>query len=262
MIVNNELENEALVSELMAIKIPCDRVPFDRKRDRFNMPFSLDTSIHQQLNANRIIVNESSIAIATQFPLIHQLETQCQMMVDNRTPVLVILASDHDIQKDKLPPYFSTSIPFESLRTRSTPLETVELGNGIQAKLYNFEISGYQTTIDFPIIHVHNWPDHQTVSPKTTENLVSLIETKVAEKTAFYIKQKSRAVSDEKKLLPVIHCKAGVGRTGQTIAAMAMKKYPDISLASITHNLRKSRNDTMIQTPLQMDTLVKLDNLR
>lgn len=259
---NNNLADKELVSKLMAIKSPCTRVPFDSKRDRFNIPFSLDTSVHQHLNANRIIINDSNIAIATQFPLIHQLEVQFQMMVENRTPVLVVLASDSDIKKDKLPPYFSASIPFESLKTRSTPLDVVELGDDIQARLYSFEISGYQATIDIPVIHVHNWPDHQTVSAKTTENLVTLIEAKTAEKRAFYEDKKSRAVTDDKKLLPVIHCKAGVGRTGQTIAAMAMKKFPELSLTSIVSDLRKTRNDTMIQTPPQMDTLIRIDNSR
>ncbi len=259
---NNDNVDKGLVSELMAIKSPTERVPFNSKRDRFNIPFSVNTNVHEHLNANRISINETNIAIATQFPFIHQLEAQCQMMVENRTPALVILASDKDIKDAKLPPYFSTSIPFESLKTKSTPLDEVDLGDEIQARLYNFEISGFQTTIDFPVIHVFNWPDHQTVSAKTTENLVSLIETKVAEKNAFYAEKKSRAVLDNKKLLPVIHCKAGVGRTGQALAAMAMKKWPDLSLTSIVSDLRRSRNDTMIQTPSQMETLIKLDKAR
>ncbi len=109
------------------------------------------------------------------------------------------------------------------------------------------------------MIHVHNWPDHHTITPENTEKLISMIESVLLERISFYTKRKSRAVSDPDKLLPVVHCRAGVGRTGQTIAAMAMRKHPKLSLASITKDLRASRNDYMIQTTIQLETLVQID---
>ena len=264
MMCMNENDNgvdKNTVLQLMSIKGGAKRLPFNPKRDRFNMPHTFDTSAHKDLNANRIIINGSNIAIATQYPLPHQIETQFQMLVDNRTPALIVLASNDDMQRNELPDYFSHSANYGQIQTRSTPMGHVELGNMIKAKVYKLEITGLQATIDIPVLHVHNWPDHQTVSPETTANLVTLIESTIADKKAFYAARKSRALLDDKKMLPVIHCRAGVGRTGQTIAAMAMKKYPGLALSSITRDLRLSRNNFMIQTPVQMETLLKLEKM-
>jgi len=252
--------SRSAVLQLMDIKGGATSVPHDAKRDRFNMPHAADTSVHEDLNANRIVVNGRNIAIATQFPFKHQLETQFQMMVDNCTPALVVLASNRDIQDNGLPNYFSSPETFGEIKTRSIPVRRVELGDGIEAYVFKLDVTGYKEPIDIPVIHVHNWPDHQTVSPEITSNLVELIESTVAEKRTFYEEQNNHVMNDTKKMLPVIHCRAGVGRTGQTIAAMAMKKYPELNLISITKDLRLSRNDLMIQTPEQMETLLKMDN--
>ena len=247
------------VLELMKIKGDPEKVAHNPQRDRFKMSFAADTSIRKDLNANRIIINDHNIAIATQYPFPNQIEAQLQMLVDNRTPALIILASHSDIKNNGLPDYFSKSGVFGQIQTSSAFVHSVELGNAIGAKVYHLEIAGYKATIDMPVIHVFNWPDHQTVSQETTTNLVSLIESKVGEKRAFYEEKKSRAIDDPEKLLPVIHCRAGVGRTGQTIAAMAMKKNPELNLASITKDLRQSRNNFMIQTPYQMETLLRME---
>lgn len=246
------------VKQLMKIKGGAKSVPYDAIRDRFNMPHAADTSVHKELNANRISINGNNIAIATQFPFDYQLETQFQMMVDNCTPALVVLASNRDIQDNGLSNYFSSPDTFGQIKTRSIPMRRVELGGKIEAYVFKVDVTGYQEPIDIPVIHVHNWPDHQTVSPEVTSNLVSLIESTVAEKKAFYEEQNNQAIHDDEKMLPVIHCRAGVGRTGQTIAAMAMKQYPELNLENITKDLRLSRNDYMIQTPEQMETLLKM----
>ena len=253
------VDNRSAALQLMKIKGGARGIPFNPKRDRFNMPHCADTSIRKDLNANRIMISGTNIAIATQYPYHHQLEAQFQMLVDNRTPALIVLASNNDIQNNELPEYFSSSATFGQIKTYSTFVNHIDLGNAIEAKVYQLGVIGYQASIDIPVVHVHNWPDHQTVSPATTSNLVELIESTVAEKRAFYEKRKSRAIYDTEKMLPVIHCRAGVGRTGQTIAAMAMKKHPELNLVSITKDLRVSRNDYMIQTSVQMETLVKLE---
>ena len=91
-----------LVLELMQIKGHARAMPHDKNRDRFRIPHSADTTIRKDLNANRIIINRKSFAIATQYPFPHQLEAQLQMLADNRTPALVILASDNDIKDNEL----------------------------------------------------------------------------------------------------------------------------------------------------------------
>ncbi|GAB3528810.1 protein-tyrosine phosphatase family protein [Photobacterium alginatilyticum] len=249
---------QATAHRLMMIKGGARCFAFDPNRDRFNLLHCADTSVRNELNANRIKINDRYIAIASQFPYQHQLESHFQMLVENRTPVLVVLASDTDIQGNDLPDYFSNSSTYGNIRTQSVFSSTEGLGSGIEARVYQLNVAGYDASIDIPVVHVHNWPDHQTVSTEATINLVALIERITANKRAFYEKRRSRAVLDSAKLLPVIHCRAGVGRTGQTIATMAMNTYPNMSLEAITRDLRASRNDYMIQTSVQMETLVRL----
>ncbi|USD64067.1 protein-tyrosine phosphatase family protein [Vibrio sp. SCSIO 43136] len=244
---------------LMGIKGAARRIPFNPKRDRFNLTFSLNTSVRQDLNANYIMVDGKNVAIATQYPFPHQIEAQLQLIVDNRTPVLVVLASYQDMDRGQLPEYFSQSASYGGITTHSELLDVVDLGESIEAKIYQLNIVGYQATVSVPVVHVHNWPDHHTIPAAVTMNLVTLIDSIVEEKKEFYFQRGSRAVTDPDKLLPVIHCRAGVGRTGQTIAAMVMRRSPSLSLSSITRDLRVSRNDYMIQTQVQMETLVELE---
>ncbi len=255
--VQEDIKTEA--KYLMAIKGGARCFPYDSQRDRFDLLHSAETSIRPDLNANAIVINQENIAIATQFPYPYQIEAHLQMLVDNRTPVLVVLASATDMKDHKLPDYFSQNLPLGFINTTVEHLETKDLGTDIEAKIYNMSITGYSADVEVPVIHVHNWPDHQTVSSEATMNLVNLIESTIASKRSFYAERGSRAVNDPKRMLPVIHCRAGVGRTGQTIAAMVMQRNKEQPLHVIMRELRHSRNDFMVQTRPQMETLVEID---
>ena len=251
----------SFVEELMAIKGGAKRIPYDAERDRFQMPHCADTSINKELNANRIVVDGKNIAIATQYPYPHQVEAHLQMLLDNCTPVLIMLASATDIQNHQMPEYFSRPATYGNIQTRCKFVDYIELGSTFETKVFTLSISSNQASIDIPVLHVHNWPDQHTVGPEVTSKLVSLIESTVAESKASFEKDNHPAVGNTEKVLPVIHCKAGVGRTGQTLAAMVMKNHPELSLESITKDLRASRNDRMVQTRVQMETLIRMKDM-
>lgn len=254
-------ERRRFVEELMGIKGGANRILYDVERDRFNMPHCADTSVRKELNANRIVVDGKNIAIATQYPYPHQVEAQLQMLLDNRTPILIVLASSTDIQNHQLPEYFSGSNTYGEIHTQSTFVDYVDLGNTVEAKIFRLNVIGHHESMDIPVLHVYNWPDQRTVSPDTACKLVELIESTIAERKVILEKCSGPAVDNIERMLPVIHCKAGVGRTGQTIAALVMKRYPELTLDSITRDLRASRNDKMIQTRVQMETLVELEKM-
>lgn len=252
----------SFVEELMGIKGEAIGIPYDAERDRFNMPHCADTNVTEALNANRIVVDGKNIAIATQYPFAHQVEAQLQMLLDNCTPVLIVLASTKDIQNHQMPEYFSGSASYGQIQTKSKFVDYIDLDNDVEAKQFSLKVTKDQESIEIPVLHVYNWPDHRTVSIETTSKLVTLIESIIAERRAFFEKFNNPAVDDEQKLLPVMHCKAGVGRTGQTLAALVMNRSPELTLDAITKDLRASRNDRMIQTPYQMKTLAKMESMR
>ena len=96
------------------------------------------------------------------------------------------------------------------------------------------------------VLHVHNWKDHTAVDANTT--------LQIADKV---IELANESKNDGK---PVIHCKAGVGRTGQVLGALVMQQDKDntMSLESIVTDMRNSRNGHMVQNDDQLKVLTKI----
>jgi protein tyrosine phosphatase len=234
------------VEQLMGIEGGAQVVVHDSKRDRF-MPFNGGTSIGSDLNANTIIIGETPTAIATQYPYKHQVEAQLKLLIDQQAPVLVVLASSTDIQNHQLSAYFAGSATFGELTTKSKFEDYIDLSETTEVKVFKLTISGHGDSFVIPVLHVHNWPDHRTIRAETTAKLVELIESTITAND-----------QADNKALPVIHCKAGVGRTGQTIAAIALKNQPSLSLDTIIKDMRASRNDQMVQNNKQMRTLLEM----
>lgn len=220
------------------------------------------TRVGNNLSANRIIVNEKNIAIATQYPLEHQIESHLKMLVDNRTPVMAVLASRQEIDDDgnQMPDYFTTSNRYPcGINTQSTLIKTELLGDEVEADFYHLDIHGYDKSISIHVLHVHNWPDKTALSSRLTKKLARAINKWTDNGVAKLKEQGSRAANDPDKMLPIVHCRAGVGRTGQIIAAMAMDKLDqNISLEKIITDMRNTRNGYMVQKEQQIDVLTEI----
>lgn len=235
------------------------------KLNRFNdIPASKATAVRSDLNANYVQVGAHR-SIACQYPLEAQLESHLQMLFDNRTPVLAVLASANEIRNSdfKMPDYFRQSGQYGAISLASKHHESIDLGDGIKADVYKLALTmpGFgKKGITVPVVHVSNWPDKTAVSAEVTDKLSSLLEQKAQEQRAVYEKAGSSAVGDDNKLLPVVHCRAGVGRTAQVIGAMAMHdaRNNQLSVEDVVSEMRTSRNGVMVQKEEQLDVLMAL----
>ncbi|WP_033137471.1 protein-tyrosine phosphatase family protein [Aeromonas finlandensis] len=235
------------------------------KLNRFNdIQANKATAVRPDLNANYVQVGVHR-SIACQYPLDSQLESHLQMMFDNRTPVLAVLASANEIANPqfKMPDYFRQSGQYGAVSVKSEHQMSVDLGDGIQADVYQMALTmpgSGKKGIQVPVVHVSNWPDKTAVSAEVTERLSALLEQNAQAKRAMYEKAGSSAVGDENKLLPVVHCRAGVGRTAQVIGAMAMHdpRNNQLSVEDVVSSMRTSRNGVMVQKQEQLEVLMTL----
>ncbi|OHX13938.1 hypothetical protein BI347_10785 [Chromobacterium sphagni] len=217
-----------------------------------------------RLPANRVQVDGVNVAIASQYPGAGQLESYFAMLAANRTPVLVVLASDHDIagsqgSRNPLPPYFSQSGQYGKVAVAARESGHTRLAGGLEVRAYQLAVQdGDRKKISIPVLHVPNWADFGAQGATALKALAEHVNTVKEKQIGVYQRGNSSALKHRDKMLPVIHCRAGVGRTGQLIAATELLKPGVSSLESIVGDMRRSRNHLMVQTSEQLNTLADL----
>lgn len=218
----------------------------------------------QLLAANRVQIAGQNVAIACQYPKPASLQDYFKMLVANRTPALVVLASDKDINPEKgvgLPEYFRQDNQYGDVSVTVIDKGEGKLADELDYHDYLLHVTDQSQNIKvtIPVIHVSNWPDLTASGNEGLKELAEHVNTVVDKKINFYKEKGSSAVNDENKLLPVVHCRAGVGRTGQLLATMELlKPESQQSLESIVRDMRTTRDGKMVQTPAQMQTLAVL----
>ncbi|WP_052044935.1 protein-tyrosine phosphatase family protein [Candidatus Arsenophonus nilaparvatae] len=218
----------------------------------------------QPLPANRVQIAAQNVAIACQYPKPKSMEDYFKMLVANRTPALVVLASEKDINPEfgeKLPEYFRKSNQYGDVLVTAKANGEGKLADRLDYQQYLLQVTekGQDAKVTIPVIHVPNWPDRTASGNKGLRELAELVNAVVDKKINMYQKKGSRAIGDKNKLLPVIHCRAGVGRTGQLLATMELiKPESNLSLEKIVTDMRNTRNRQMVQTSEQMQALAML----
>lgn len=218
----------------------------------------------QPLPANRVQIAGQNVAIACQYPKPKSMEDYFKMLVANRTPALVVLASEKDINPEfgeKLPEYFRKSDKYGDILVTATAKVGGKLADGLDYHQYLLQVTdkGQNDKVTIPVIHVPNWPDRTASGNEGLKQLAEHVNAVVNKKIDMYEKKGSRAIGDKNKLLPVIHCRAGVGRTGQLLATRELiNPESNLSLESIVREMRSTRDRQMVQTPAQMQALAML----
>ena len=216
------------------------------------------------LPANRLSVENENIAIRCQYPLGEDeyIENHLRLFIENKIPILVILASKEDIRRDGLPAYFSTDQKYGAVEVQSIQREIDDNKTELAIDRYAMSLKYNNQTTVFPVLHVTNWVDQQSIRVEDLKELVELVNQIKDERISQGTNLGHWAIEDKNNPLPVIHCKAGVGRTGVLVAAMQyLKPENKSSMAGIISALRFSANDSMVQTIPQQQTLNELEAL-
>lgn len=219
----------------------------------------------QALHANRINIAGKNMAIASQYPQAGEMEAYFDALLENRTPVLTVLASQKEMEADAFFDYLNVkgTQVYGDMRVSSTQKQTKQIGN-LTLNEYILSVTKLDQNgkkmeaINIPVVHVVNWNDHSAANNTELTQLIEYVDSVKKEKIDFYREHKSRAIGNDNKLLPWIHCHAGVGRTGQMIASMALINQPNLSLEKIITDMRYSRNTAMVQTEKQLNATIAL----
>lgn len=207
-----------------------------------NIPSKVETRVGNGLHANNITIDNKKVAIATQYPLAEQMGDFFKMIVQQKTSVIVVLASKGEIDNpdNNMHNYFSRSHDYGDVSTDSNDPVAYELVDNIKVDAYDLLIQSQDNIFSVKVHHVNNWPDHGSISTEATGQLVDSIKN----------------AQEENEGVPVIHCRAGVGRTGVVLCALAMNK--DVSVERAIVEARECRNGHIVQNNDQMDCLIKM----
>jgi protein tyrosine phosphatase len=225
-----------------------DVVPFDKNRIVLNP--CKDSSAKGYVNASLIKTSESesiSQFIATQGPLPHTMEDFWEMVIQQHCPIIVMLTrlvdnnrtvkcGDYFQDEDGPREFGNISLTTKWIKTTDTSL-----------MLRNLEVN-YKETEDQPmsVLHIQypEWPDHGV--PKDTVAVREILK---------------RLYQVPPSLGPIIvHCSAGIGRTGtycaihNTIQRILAGDMSALDLAKTVALFRKQRIG-MVQTMVNLSAL-------
>jgi protein tyrosine phosphatase len=180
-----------------------------------------------------------------------------KMLAANRTSVVVALASDDELGRlDPQPNTYFKEGQHEygdGVVVTSKKTGTRDI-NGLMVDSYTLTISQpNKETIKVPLLHAKNWQDHSTQSAETLIGLANHVKQVATPKRGLFARNNSP--TDPAKGEPVVHCRAGVGRTGTLVAGLAALDNPELSVEEIVTDLRYSRSEMMVQTDEQLRTV-------
>ncbi|XP_074610552.1 tyrosine-protein phosphatase non-receptor type 13-like [Acropora palmata] len=208
-------------------------LPFEKTRVKLNRKGSND-----YINASHIKVpvdDDIYHYIATQGPLPNTTHDFWQMVWEQEVVVIAMITQEQEAGKVKCHRYWPEEQPLVFERSFSVSLQRKEdFGSFIERE---FEISNMQSGDTKTVFHINfiTWPDHGV--PKSAVELVEFVR---------FLRLLAEGPGPV-----VVHCSAGIGRTGTLITIDAalglMERDLLVDVNKIVRNLREQRQG-MIQT--------------
>ncbi|MFP2239596.1 protein-tyrosine phosphatase family protein [Pseudescherichia vulneris] len=218
------------------------------------------TSNGTAMPANKIAINGQEIAMRCQYPKAEHMAEHCRMLLEQKPAVVVVLSSSNDIAEKKLPMYFCESKNYDGIQVTTAPKINKKTRIKVDTQLESLILNNYIMKINdgqkesmHSVIHVTNWPDKTSINVRDLNELTHYIKNKISDKCA-----ENNDLSEK----PLIHCNAGVGRTGTLIGAMALADNANQhSVENIVLNMRETGSGKMVQTLGQYQTLCEFNEM-
>ncbi|CRX37549.1 protein-tyrosine phosphatase family protein [Estrella lausannensis] len=213
----------------------------------------------KHLHANNVSMEDGAKYIAIQAP--GTLEHDAFVKLVNETPSLIVdLTNPNDKAKDKSSGfiekrYFPKQVGkvrhFKDFNVTCTEAKDID-----KISVYTYIIKDKATGKEKTIQRVHykEWPDHGAVNPTEMAKLIAVVDN----------------LSDKSPGPVMVHCRAGVGRTGTFITARTaahLKEQGSLSpegyqakVHEIILHGRKQRGPSFVQTAEQLKSLYEFGN--
>jgi len=195
------------------------------------------------LAANHLQLSPQQRLISGQYPRTEQLENHFHTLLQQQTPLLLIIASGQEIQDMRLPAYFHQDAHYGSIQVSSRRGLPVILPQGLLLENHQLTVTGPDRSTTLEIIRINHW---QPELPLASATLLSLVRI---------ISQRSQQFPGQ---APWLHGVEGIGRSAVLAAAMGLLAPEARSLEAIITSLRIDRNPGMISTPQQLALLAEL----
>ncbi|MGI4848047.1 MAG: protein-tyrosine phosphatase family protein [Janthinobacterium lividum] len=252
------LKKETALSRQLARFNEPLRADYDRRGKGAGMP-RLDQSRHTAIrfdgpgmNANHFYLTDRSgnrlpgaVATACTYPNDQGLEGFWDMARAIKPSVIMVLAEDKDMKTGSCG-YFRRD---EICGEKVIKSRFVERDKESGAKLYMVTILEKGIELEIPVIHVDDWPDRSALG---TARLKKVIE--------FMRRVEARGEPGEPRRIPLVHCKHGVGRTGQLIAQYLLmtRKNAVHSAEELIQTMRAQRDYYMLHAVEQQNSIGEL----
>lgn len=210
------------------------------------------------INANYvdgIHKNSTAAYIATQAPLP---ETFCDfwsMVWDEQVYVLVMLTRLTENCKHKADKYWPTSRRPKTYGDITIKLQSIEKNSRFQYKIKQFSLSRGSETRTIRQYHFLAWPDHGVPSsPLPLLHMIQAVETYHTQRVQEL--QQNSGTDNPPRSPILVHCSAGIGRTGAFIIIhTALKKlreesktFNDINMKELVSRIRQQRAGCLTQS--------------
>ncbi|QLK87499.1 hypothetical protein E3U36_03840 [Arsenophonus endosymbiont of Aphis craccivora] len=185
------------------------------------------------------------------------------MLSDNQTPLLVVLASNKDIETGGLPEYFKQSGKYGSVSVKVEKSVENRSAGKFNYDEYQIEIKEGKQSYQVPVIHINNWLGKNNINNEGLKAITDRINLASHDHSTELYQKNSKTVHDLNKVLPVIHGSKGYDRSAFLVAATQVSKPSNkLSAEKIINEIKNSTSAKILDKTSQLDLLKQFEETK